>query len=303
MLAIVGPTASGKTAIGLELARAFGGELIGADSVQVYRGFDIGSAKPSADELGGIAHHLIDVAEADAPIDAARYASLADGAIAETVARGHVPIIVGGTGLWLRALLRGLVELPPVDSELRARLERETDKLGIAAMYARLKEVDPLAGANIHANDRIRILRALEVHTQTGRALGEMHQEHRLGAPRYNALVYVLADPPELLTERIIARTDTMLTQGFEDEVRALLARFGPDVRPLQSVGYREMVMRVQQGISLSETRASIVRSTRIYARRQRTWWNNEPGVHRRVTATEMRDQNTFEEIRAHLSK
>ncbi|MBK8173316.1 MAG: tRNA (adenosine(37)-N6)-dimethylallyltransferase MiaA [Sandaracinaceae bacterium] len=303
MLAVVGPTASGKTAAALALARMFGGELIGADSVQVYRGFDIGSAKPTVEELAGIAHHLIDVADADAPIDAAQYAALADEAIAATIARGHVPIVVGGTGLWLRALLRGLVDLPPVDHALRAALEKEAMALGLGALHARLREVDPRAAKAIHANDRIRIIRALEVHSQTGHALGDLHHEHALGAPRYNTLTFVLADDAELVTERIIARTDTMLAAGFEDEVRALLARWGPDVRALQSVGYREMIARIQGNVSLDQTRTAIIRSTRIYARRQRTWWKNEPGVHAKLPAAALSAVAQLSEIRVHLRK
>lgn len=303
ILAVVGPTASGKTATALALAQEFGGELVGADSVQVYRGFDIGSAKPNAAELAGIAHHMIDIAEADQPIDAAEYAALADTAIDSVFERGRVPIVVGGTGLWLRALLRGLVELPKVDPGLRAELSREADTVGVAAMHNRLREVDPLAAENIHANDRVRILRALEVHRQTGRPLGELQREHSLGGPRYNAHIYVLWEDPDVLTARIVSRTDTMLRLGFRDEVARLLARFGPDVRALGSVGYREMVAHVAGNASMEETRTRIVQSTRIYARRQRTWWNNEPGVRARTTAQNMLSAASFDLIRSHLNK
>lgn len=303
ILAIVGPTASGKTATALRIAREFDGELVGADSVQVYRGFDIGSAKPTAKELGSTRHHMIDVCDADTPIDAAEYAGLADSAIDDVLARGKTPIVVGGTGLWLRALLRGLVELPKVDPELRAILAAEADRVGTPAMHARLKEVDSLAAQNIHENDRIRILRALEVHQQTGQALGELQREHSLGGPRYNAHIYVLWDEPVVLTERIVARTDAMLAAGFRGEVEGLLTRFGPEVRALGSVGYREMVAHLRDSIPLDETRSRIIRSTRIYARRQRTWWNNEPGVQARSTADEVQSERGLAKIRTHLDK
>lgn len=278
LLVVTGPTASGKTALALELARRFGGELVGADSVQVYRGFDIGSSKPTAEELQGIPHHLLDVREADAPLDAAEFAELADAAIAEVRQRGHVPIVVGGSGLWLRALLRGLVRVPPVDPALRARLDEEARTLGAPALHARLKEVDPLAAADIHPNDRVRIVRALEVFEQTGTAMGALRAAHALGAPRYRSLRVVLDLPPDELAARIEARTTEMIARGFADEVRALVARYGRTARPLGAVGYREMVEHVCDGVALEETVRRINQATRVYARRQRTWLNNEPG-------------------------
>lgn len=277
LLVLTGPTASGKTATSVALAQHFGGELVGADSVQVYRGFDIGASKPEASELHGIRHHLIDVRDADQLLDAAEFAALADAAIADVRARGKLPIVVGGSGLWLRALLRGLVKAPPVDPELRARLNAEAELSGSALLHARLAEVDA-AAADIHPNDRVRIVRALEVYEQLGRPLGELRRVHALGSPRYRALRVVLDLAPELLTERIEARTSQMIERGFAAEVRDLVARYGRDVRPLSAVGYREMVRHVCDGESLEDTVRTINQSTRIYARRQRTWLKNEPG-------------------------
>jgi tRNA dimethylallyltransferase len=303
LLVVTGPTASGKTALALELARALSGELIGADSVQVYRGFDIGSGKPSAAELRGVPHHLLDVRDADQPLDAAEFAALADAAIAAVRARGRVPIVVGGSGLWLRALLRGLVALPPVDAALRARLDREADELGTRILHQRLAEVDPQAAADIHENDRIRVVRALEVFEQTGRPLGAMRAEHALGAPRYRALRIVIDPGPEALTRLIEARVAAMIEQGFASEVRKLVARHGADARALGSVGYREMLEHVVNDVPLDETAAKIIRATRVYARRQRTWLKNEPGELWSTSRAEVLSEAGIARLRAFLAQ
>ncbi|MEY4509816.1 MAG: hypothetical protein RLZZ450_1938 [Pseudomonadota bacterium] len=278
LLVITGPTASGKTFAAVELALRLGGELVGADSVQVYCGFDIGSSKPTAAELRGVPHHLLDVCEPEQELDAADFANLADRAIADVRARGKLPIVVGGSGLWLRALLRGLVPLPAVDPALRATLHQEAVALGAPALHARLREVDPLAASQIHQNDQVRIVRALEVYAQTGQPLGALRAQHALGAPRYQALRVILDWPQELLNERIQQRTTAMFAAGFVDEVRGLLARHGATPRALSAVGYREVVRHLCDEVPLDTTEQAVERSTRIYARRQRTWLKNEPG-------------------------
>jgi tRNA dimethylallyltransferase len=278
LLVVTGPTASGKTELSVELALAFGGELVGADSVQVYRGFDLGSSKPNERDLRGVPHHLLDVCEPSRELDAAEFAELADQAISDIRARGRLPIVVGGSGLWLRALLRGLVPLPKVDPVLRAGLHAEGERLGPPALHARLAELDPLAAKQIHENDLVRIVRGLEVHAQTGQPLGELRREHALGAPRYRALRVILDWPQDELNERIRQRTASMFAQGFVDEVRGLLERHGPMPRAFTSVGYREVVLHLNGEASLAQTIEQVERSTRIYARRQRTWLKNEPG-------------------------
>jgi tRNA dimethylallyltransferase len=285
ILVIAGPTASGKTASAVAIAQRIGGELVGCDSVQVYRGFDIGSAKPTAEELRGIPHHLIDVVDPDQPIDAMAYAALADGAIEAIAARGRVPIIVGGTGLWMRALLRGLVDLPPPDPAIRARLQRELARAGSPALYERLRAIDPRAASAIHPHDAVRITRALEVYEQTGRPLGELRAAHALGSPRYPAWVVSIDRPRTEHDARIDARIERMLASGWVDEVRTLLRRWGPHVRAFSSVGYRELLAHVTEGVPLEETRMRIRRSTRSYARRQRTWLASDPDVQWRTSA------------------
>ena len=283
IVVIAGPTAVGKTAHAVALAQRFDGELVGADSVQVYRGFDIGSSKPTAAELQGVRHHLIDICKPTELIDAAEYARRADAAIADIAARGKLPMVVGGTGLWLRALTRGLVALPEVDRPLRARLEAQWDAEGGAAMHTRLAQVDPLSAARIHPNDKLRVVRALEVFEQTGVPLGEARRDHALGRPRYRALGYVLDLSSEEHRARVAERVDAMLAAGFAEEVRGLLERYGGHARAFGAVGYRQMVEHLEAGVPLAETKQQIVRATLIYARRQRTWWSTDPDMHKRI--------------------
>ncbi len=288
ILVIAGPTATGKTAAAIEIARRFDGELVGADSVQVYRGFDIGSAKPRQEELGDLRHHLIDVVDPDQPIDAMAYASVADQAIAAVRARGRLPIVVGGTGLWIRALVRGLVDVPPVDPEIRRRLEVAVETEGAPALHARLARVDSLSAETIHPNDALRIVRALEVFEQTGKPLGSLRAEHRLGQPRYDALFVVLDVEREEHRAIIERRAARMLEAGWVDEVRRLRVRWGDEVRPFGSVGYREVLAHLRDMVPLNETLRQIRKSTRVYARRQRTWFHGEPGVSWRCRSAEL---------------
>lgn len=277
LLVIAGVTGAGKTRAAIALAKRFDAELVGADSVQVYRGFDIGSAKPTADELGDVRHHLIDVADPDEAIDAARYAALADAAIADVEARGRRAIVVGGTGLWIRALIRGLVPLPKPDPEVRAAVEAEIAEVGAPAMHARLAAFDRSAAERIHPNDALRIGRAIEVHRQTGEPLGALQDAHAKGAPRYRThLCFLDRDPREALHEALKARIGAMLEAGWVDEVRALMTRW-PAARALDSVGYRQIVEHVRGETDLEEASRRAYQATRTYTRRQRTWFKGEP--------------------------
>ena len=302
LLFLVGPTATGKTAVAVDLCEKIHGEIVGADSVQVYRGLNIGSAKPTPEMLRGIRHHMIDVADPDQPLDAAAFARLAEGAIEQVISRGAAPVVVGGTGLWIRALIRGLVKVPPVDRELRAKLQREWLELGPAAMHKRLSEVDPRSAARIHVNDQTRVVRALEVYEQCGRPVGELRAEHALGSPRYRTLVFNLDIPRELLNERLRLRTRRMIEAGWADEVRALVKKYGPGVRSLRSVGYRQMLNHVVDSEPLEVTEQKIAIATRQYARRQRTWFQSDPDIDATMTPEEVLSDATLERIEEFMS-
>ncbi|MGB5545582.1 MAG: tRNA (adenosine(37)-N6)-dimethylallyltransferase MiaA [Polyangiales bacterium] len=301
ILVIAGSTATGKTAAAIEIARQLGGELVGADSVQVYRGFDIGSAKPSAAELRGVEHHLIDVFHPNQEVDAMAYAALGDAAIRDIVGRGRLPIVVGGTGLWIRALIRGLVDVPAVDQVIRKRLEDAAMKDGGPALHARLGEVDPISAKAIHPNDSLRIVRALEVYEQTGMPLGALRAEHALGQPRYRALLIVLEMEHEGHGAVIEDRARRMLEAGWVDEVRSLRERWGDQIRPFGSVGYREVLEHIREDVPFEETVRRIRKSTRIYARRQRTWFRSEPGVSWRSESAELRKPSSLDRIAREL--
>ena len=301
VLVIAGPTASGKTAAAIDVARHFDGELVGADSVQVYRGFDIGSAKPTPEELGGLPHHLLDVLDPDEDVDAVAYAGLADAAIRNIGSRGKLPIVVGGTGLWIRALVRGLVDVPPADPEIRRRLEQAASIEGGPALHSRLAQIDPISADAVHPNDTLRIVRALEVHEQTGKPLGVLRAEHALGAPRYNAVLIVLDMDREQHGTVVEHRAKQMLDAGWIDEVRSLRSRWGDDIRAFGSVGYRDVLAHVRDEVPLDETLRRIRKSTRIYARRQRTWFKSEPGVSWRCESAALREPSGLERVAKEL--
>jgi tRNA dimethylallyltransferase len=277
VLAVVGPTASGKTELALRLAAAYGGEIVGADSVQIYRRFDVGSGKPTAEERARAPYHLVDVADANEPFDAARFAALAEAALADVRARGKVPIVCGGTFLWVKALLFGLAEGAPSSPELRERHRAIAEGEGRAALHARLREVDAPSADRLAPNDFVRVSRALEVFELTGRRLSDVQAAHGFRAPRHKArLVGVLRSRDEL-DARISARTRAFLASGWVDEVRALAAEGYAESRPMQSVGYRQVLEHVRGGLAFHELGPAVDRATRIFVRRQRTWLRDQP--------------------------
>lgn len=277
--AIVGPTASGKTALALSLAEEVNGEIVGVDSVQIYRHFDIGSGKPTAEELERVRHHLVGVLDPTEDIDASMFAERARDVIRDIQARGKVPILVGGTFLWMRAVLFGLVKAPPADAEIRAEHLTFVERHGRAALHARLEEVDPVSAARLNPNDMVRVSRALEVLQLSGRPLSELHAEHGFRVSRYPHRLLGIQFTADELTARIEERVRTMLKRGWVEEVRELTARGYATSRAMDSVGYRQIAEALQYPRLPAEEALveAIVRATRIFARRQRTWLKNQP--------------------------
>lgn len=291
LVVLAGPTAVGKTGLSLNLAQRFGAEIVGADSVQVYRGLDIGSAKPPPEEQARARHHLIDVAEPSESFNAARYARLAQEAIADIHARGRRALVVGGTGLYIKSLLFGLAPTPPVDQELRERLKKEWGQEGPQAMHQRLEGLDPATAAKLHPNDRQRVLRALEVCQQTGAPMSRRQQAHGFAAARYPHLIIGLERPRPELNQRIEQRARAMWDQGLLDEVRGLLeAGLPPDAPGLASLGYRQATAFLGGEIRSEEALFDMIKKTKAYAKRQSTWFRGVQGL-------EWRHADDFEDI------
>ncbi len=277
LLVVVGPTASGKTELALRLAERFGGEIVGADSVQVYRGFDRGSGKPSADERARARHHLVDCFDPGDEVDAQRYVALADEAIADIRARGRVPIVCGGTFLWVRALTLGLAPLPAADPAIRAAHQALAEAEGRAALHARLAEVDRESADRLSPNDLVRVSRALEIFALTGKPQSALHAEHGFRSARWKTQLVGVDRPREELDLRIAARVQGFLDAGLVDEVRDLRARGFGAARAMGSVGYRQVNEHLDGALPADALHAAIVRATRVFVRRQRTWLRDEP--------------------------
>jgi tRNA dimethylallyltransferase len=280
VVCIVGPTASGKTDLALALGETLGGEVISADSRQVYRGLDVGTAKPTAAERARVPHHGLDLVEPTEAFDVARFRAVADAAIADLVARGRPVIVAGGTGLWVRVVCRGLCPAPPRAPRIRAALRAIAARAGVPELHRMLAVVDPVVAARVHPNDPVRCERGLEVALASGRRLSAWQAEHRFAETPYDTLVLGLAVPPPVLAARIAARVDAMLAAGFLDEVRGLRASGVPDAAPAwNAVGYRELRDHLDGTLSRDDAVAAIVRATTRFARRQRTWFRAEPDV------------------------
>jgi tRNA dimethylallyltransferase len=275
LIAIAGPTASGKSALAMRLAAARGGEIVSCDSLQVYRGLDIGSAKPSRAERAAVPHHLLDVVDPDQTFSAAGYARLARAAVADIHVRGRTPIVAGGSGLYLRALVWGLFEGPARDEPLRRRLEALADRRGDARLHGILRRVDPEAAARIEPRDRVRVVRALEVYRATGRPIGELQRGGGGGLAGFEVKVIVLDPGREALRSAVEARADAMLAAGLVEETRALLARY-PGARPLDAIGYRQAASVVRGSSDVAKARRDIVVETMRYAKRQLTWFRHQ---------------------------
>ncbi len=278
VVVIAGPTASGKTSLGVKLALALGGEILNADSMQVYRGMDVGTAKPTREEQKGIPHHLLDVVDPDEEFNAAIYRSMAIPVITDMVARDKPCFVAGGTGLYIRSLLKGLFECPPSDMEIRESLRRECDTLGSPGLHERLVDIDPQCAQKIHPNDSIRIIRALEIIRLTGRRPSEVTGEHGFRDSRFNALELCLDVDREELYDRINRRSVRMFEKGLARETENLLRKgYSPELKPMKSIGYRHMIMCLKGDWSREDAIRRLQRDTRRYAKRQLTWFRADP--------------------------
>jgi tRNA dimethylallyltransferase len=278
---IIGPTAVGKTDLSLALARDLDAEIIGGDSRQVYRFLDIGTAKPSIAQRHAVPHHLVDILNPDEPLNAARFAQLAWGCVDAIETRGKQPLVVGGSGLYIRALTDGLFAGPGANPHLRTTLEAEAHSLGLQALHDRLASVDQAAANRIHPHDRVRLIRALEIYTLTGKPISfwQCQWQNRV-RPRSFVLIGLTRDREDL-RQRIAARTEVMIQMGLEDEVRRVLGMGYPATLPtLKSVGYGEIVAYLGGASDLSQARELIERHTWHLAKRQLTWFRRLPGMH-----------------------
>ncbi len=281
-IAVMGPTAVGKTELCLRLAEEIHGEIINVDSIQIYRRLNIGSAKPESDELRRVRHHLIDIREPDEPFDAADFASAARRAIVRIRQRARCPILSGGTGLYLNALLQGLAPCSGAHPALRMTLRRFCRKHGEQALHDLLAKQDPEAAARLHVNDTFRVIRAIEVILSTGLPLSQWHELHK-GSRRYSGMACIrvaLIRPRDELYRRIETRVDIMMEKGFVQEVEAILnSGFSPHLKPLQSLGYRHIIRLLEGRASMDETVEAIKRDTRRYAKRQITWFRGQRNI------------------------
>ena len=280
IICIAGPTASGKTALAVELAKEYSGEVVSCDSMYVYRRMNIGTAKPSPEEMEGIVHHMIDVADADEDFSVSRYCAAAGPIVDDIISRGKTAIIAGGTGLYMDSLIKGNDFAPFPSTGVRQRLEQETDEIGMDAMMEKLRSIDPEAAARIH--DRKRMIRALEVYYETGETITAHNLRTQAIPPKYNPLWLGLdfEDRSELY-RRIDLRVDIMLQQGLVEEIRALLASGIPaKCTAMQAIGYKEFVAALEGAITIEEAADQVRIASRHYAKRQLTWFRRNKNIH-----------------------
>ena len=297
LLCLLGPTAVGKTEIAIQLAQRLDAEIVSVDSRQIYRQMDIGTAKPTAEEQQAARHHLIDCVDISQPFSVADYQSLADAAITDIQDRGKQVLLVGGAGLYFRAIVDGLFEGPGADPLLRERLEREAAQRGVDVLHERLRACDPVSADRIHPNNIVRVIRALEVYELTGTPMSELQQQWRPEKQRYPFIAFGLTMPRALLYCRIEQRVDVMLANGLIAEVESLLAAgYARDTVALQSFGYRELIAYLDGECTYLEAVQQLKQNTRRFAKRQLTWF-------RKDTRVEWIDRESTLDIITHLLK
>ena len=279
IITIAGPTASGKTALSIQLAKEMDGEIVSCDSMQVYKDMDIGTAKPTREEQAGIPHHMLSVAEPWEDFSVSRYCAMADPIVEDILRRGKSPIIVGGTGLYMDALIRGNAFAPCPSTGRREELEALAASQGIEAVIERLRAVDPGSAARLHPSDQKRIVRAMEVYLETGMTITEHNRKTQEIPPKYHPIRFALADRQrQTLYDRIDRRVDAMVEAGLIDEIQGLLARRIPEkCTAMQAIGYKEFVAALHGACSLEEAAGQVKQSSRRYAKRQLTWFRRNP--------------------------
>ena len=280
LVIVLGPTAVGKSEHAIELAQRFDMEIINADSMQVYRGMDIGSAKPSPAQRELVTHHLIDIKNPDEDFSAAQFRKEALNSIASLHRKGKQPLLVGGTGLYIRALTRGLFPAPPADQRLREELKEQKKNKGKWYLHRELTKIDPAAASRIHPNDTFRVIRALEVFHLTGKSISEQHQNHQFKESYFNVLKIGLTRDRKELYDRIERRVDLMITSGLAEEVKSLLTKgYPPTIKPFQSLGYKQVLGFLQGETDMDEAVQLIKRNTKRYAKRQITWFKKDAEI------------------------
>jgi len=280
IIVLCGPTAVGKTSCAIRLSLAVQGEIVNADSMQIYRYMDIGTAKPTEIERQRVRHHLLDIADPDEPFDAAKYAAAAQQVIQTLNEKDIVPILTGGTGLYIKALVNGLFEMAPSDPQVRERLLSTAETIGVDRMYDRLREIDPEAASKLHPHDNHRIIRALEVYEITGKPISLHQKRHGFSDQPYQVLKIGLMTDRESLYRRIDSRVCAMMEEGFLDEVKKLLAMgYEAGLKSMQSIGYRHLTDYIQGRMDWEETIRTLKRDTRRYAKRQMTWFGRDGEV------------------------
>ena len=282
IVCVVGPTASGKTALAVQLAKLLDGEVVSCDSMQIYRGMDIGTAKPTLAEMEGIPHHMLDVVDPQTPFSVGQYVAMADPIVRDILDRGKTVILAGGTGLYVDSLIAGRTFAPLPATGQREALEAQAKQEGLAALYCRLKQVDPEIAGKIAPSDQKRILRALEVYELTGKPLSWHNAQTRLQPPKYTPIWIGLDFPDrQVLYDRINRRVEQMITAGLLKEVQALLDLGIPaTATSMQAIGYRQILAVIQESLPLDQAVAQIQQESRRYAKRQLTWFRRNPAIH-----------------------
>jgi tRNA dimethylallyltransferase len=274
VIVLCGPTAVGKTSAAIYLAGIFNGEIISADSRQIYRHMNIGTAKPEPKQLADIRHYLVDFIDPDQLFDARQFAQMANQIIFELVRKNKQPFVVGGTGLYIKALLNGLFEANFSDFSVRERLKKEADEFGKPALYEKLKKIDPETANRLHPNDIYRVIRALEVFEISGNSLSTLHQGHRFSERRYHVLKFGLYAEREILYKQIEQRVDMMISEGLIEEVQTLLKKgYSPDLRSMKAIGYSHIINYLLGNCTLDDAIRTLKRDTRRYSKRQMTWF------------------------------